>query len=135
MPIKITGTKEVIRLLSVNIEGAVKDIVDEVAVEHEGIATENLSSRIYGQPESPNYRRTGRALGGRIIKEEGPDKTSVVFNSRLKGARKNYTPFLNRNARIRKLNTKFWDDAVEETRQKAPKIAKEVLKKELKKKT
>lgn len=123
------------KLLSLDVDNILKTSIFDIAGFQENRATKYLKVRVYGQPASPNYRRTGGALGGHTIKREGAFKAIVIFDARLKNKKSkvNYTLFLNRNRRIKKLNTKFHDDAVKETTMYSGTALRLALKKELKK--
>ena len=90
----------------------IKDATKGLAINFENQTKDLLNQRIYQQPESPNYRRTHDAIGGHLVKNAGEEGQEIVFDTRISGAVKNYTPFLNRNRRIKKLNTLFFDDSV-----------------------
>jgi hypothetical protein len=94
-------------------------------------ASDNLEQRIYSQPPSPHYRRTGKAQRGRWIKER-TEGHEVKFSTEIAGADKDYTVFLNKNRRIRKLNTNFFDDALKDTQSNRQKIIDEVTPKIIK---
>lgn len=101
---------------------AVNEPLTAIATEMENKSVEYLSDRIYGNAPSPRYRRTGAALRGRTMYSTGPSQVHIDYSSVIGGAARNYTPFLNRNSRIPKLNSKFLDDAFEETKKKASEI-------------
>lgn len=128
MIIKIDDNKLLKRLDKINIERSLPKIVLSVSGFLENERTKNINKRIYAQPPSPKYKRSGRALGG--TKNEALNSTirRVISDARLKGAKTNYTPFLNRNKRIKRFNTNFWDDAVKATKAKTKEIIKRFIK-------
>ena len=92
-------------------------------------AKKYLKERVYNQSPSDNYQRTGTALGSILLKINNKLKATLVADTRLKWLHKrrkkrNYMPMLNRNSRIRRLNTHFWDDAIKETIAEAPMVLK-----------
>lgn len=132
LSLDLTGFESALKTLNIDIDDISKQIVKSVSNEMEITAKENIDQRIYSQSPSPNYRRTGKAKKG-IVKFNKGTQGQVLADSTKAGASKNYTPFLNRNKKIGKLNTLFWDDAVEKTKKDAEKIAQEIIKKNLKK--
>ena len=135
--LKIEGFTKAAKLLEgIQVEKALEETVNQVALFQINRATELIKERIYDAPPKPKfYKRTGNALGGRIIKPISKLRKEIVEDARIKGARKNYLPFLNKNtssllARIapeflKKFNSKYWDDSVEDTQE----FSKEELKK------
>ncbi|MFX1499337.1 MAG: hypothetical protein ACFFDH_00070 [Promethearchaeota archaeon] len=121
-------------LINADIAKAIKDVITELAAFLTGDSTQKLADRVYSQPESPTYRRTGNALRGRENVELGTAERKVRRDTTIAGASKNYSPFLNRNSRTRRLNTLFWDDAVKETRKLQKKLVQEKLQKAFKNK-
>jgi hypothetical protein len=130
--IDLTGFEDALKALNTNFDDISKQIVSRISNEMEITAKENIDERIYSQAPSPRYIRTGKAKKG-IVKFNKGTQGQVVADSRKAGASKNYTPFLNKNSKIKKLNTLFWDDAVKTTKKNAGKIAQEIIKKHLKK--
>lgn len=129
---RLLNTRKVQNLLSPNIDSMLDEIAfDAVALMTEK-RTENISQRIYAKPPSKSYRRTGRALGGTQVTKLGNAVYEIEDNTMIKGARRNYSPMLNKNKRIKKLATKYWDDAKKETKKEAGKIMKKRLNKSFK---
>jgi hypothetical protein len=101
--------KDMIRLL---MEG-----IEETAIFMEKKASEYLDQRIYAQPKSEYYIRTGSmARGGTINKDQGGYE--VMFSSVLGGADREYAKFVNMNSRVDRLNTLFFSDANDEAEEK-----------------
>jgi len=130
--IDLQNLDKVLNRLNFDWDDLNKALISNISNEMEINAKQNIDQRIYAQPPSPRYIRTGKAKKG-ILKFKKGTQGQVLADTTLAGAGKNYTPFLNKNSKITKLNTNFWDDAVEKTKQETPKIAKEILKKFLKK--
>lgn len=115
----VEGLEGIQKILNTSLDTVINEAIFDISAFFENKATENIKTRIYDKPESKNYRRTGRALGGR--KNEAIDKFSRIVrnDTRIKGAEKNYAPMLNKNPKIKKLNTRFWDDAVDAVEKEA----------------
>lgn len=130
LTIQLEGVQNVKELLGADVKKALSDAVFDIAGIIDNEATINIKDRIYGKPPSPRYRRTGSALGGRANESLGDMKRKVVNDTRLKGRKsKNYAPMLNKNRRIKRFNTHYWDDAVETAEEKAKTIVQDKLKK------
>lgn len=110
-----------------------EEAVFDVSGYLENKATENIKARVYSNAPSPRYKRTGRALGGHRNTKLGRLSRRVTGDTRFKGASKNYMPYLNRNRRIKKLNTGYWDDAVEDARNQSQIIVRKAMARLLKK--
>jgi len=130
--IELKNLQKIKGLLKVNMRSVRDDLVRELALHLSEGSTEKLDERIYSRPPSPHYRRTGRALRGRSNKKQGTGKRLVTRDTRLAGAQKNYVPFLNRNRRIRRFNTLFWEDSIEDTKKFAKKAGNKALRKAFK---
>ena len=128
--VKIVGAKRIQDVLGTSIKGVLEEAVFDTAAFMDMTAAEKLQEKVYDKPESPVYRRTGSANKGRLITGGGL-KRKVIFSSKLGGAQREYTKFLNRNKRIKKLNTGFFDDSVDETKEFAGKQTKKILHKRL----
>lgn len=125
--VKLEGYEEAIKMLNPEIENEVlQKSVEDTAAHHDTISNELLQQRIYAQAESPNYRRTGAANRGRSNRKTDSKgyRRKVLNDSRLGGAETNYMPYLNRNKRIKKFNTYYWDDSVISAEQFAQRIMK-----------
>lgn len=84
-----------------------------------------------------SYKRTGRARRGRYNRETAKVNMYVriiYYDSMLAGAEKNYTPYLNRNSRVKILNTHFWDVAMETLKLNTRDIINDSIKKVIAKK-
>jgi hypothetical protein len=127
--IDLTGDKEVNKKYSLNIVKFLKTKVFDISALVERERQKNIKSRIYAKPASKSYKRTGRALGGSVIRNKSSDGLAkqVVNNTKLKGAKKNYSPMLNKNKRIKRFNTNFWTDAVNAGKKETGKVYKEFL--------
>lgn len=121
--IEIKGLDGVINALGIDLDRQVDNAIRAVALEMDNEALENLQDRIYSRPPSPNYVRTGAAQQGREVKKVGRGR-KVIYNPQLKGKAINYAPMLNKNSRIPKLHTLFWEDAVSDIKRRANTIAK-----------
>ena len=130
---QLNGINRLLSKLNVDIFSILDEALKEGAEFLDNDSTEKLRKRIYGQPPSPTYRRTGKALGGRLVRRTRKGKYFVQRDTRIKRARKNYIRFLNRNRRNRKQNTLFWTDAIKDTKKETNKIVKDKLIKALEK--
>lgn len=152
--ITIEGFEEIkTRLMEIDIQKLESKTTSAVAIEFDNIARKNIIERIYNQPQSAYYVRTGAAKGGSVIQNfEDGKGLEVIWNSTLKsrsiegvdgvlstpknrvrsGQRqlltgKDHTIFLNENSRVKRLNTYFFTDAIKEIKTKALSIQKAIL--------
>lgn len=133
--IKLEGMDELIAIFNgMNID-IVKDAEVHTALEFDNTARENIQKEIYDKPQSPTYVRTGDARRGSIIEGfnggtrvrwDSTIAPNSVIGARLTktGARErskkrqrssneNHTPMLNKNSKFPKLNTGFFDNALD----------------------
>lgn len=97
------------RLDSDRLQNNVDDALYLTSLESGNIFASSIQKDVYNANKPvPTYRRTGAALRGREVKKIS-DGYKLVGNSTLGGAEKNYTPFLNKNSRIAKFNTLFFE--------------------------
>lgn len=100
------------KILDKNYSEFLKEFLNERALNLEQQASLFLQQRIYAMPPSKYYTRTGSAGRGHDVDEiEGGYQ--VFFSSVSGGADREYSPFLNKNRRVGRLNTYFFTDAVE----------------------
>lgn len=111
------------------VEGASADAVETLAARADNKLAENMQTRVYGRPTSPNYQRTGAARRGRSNVRQGRTERKITYSSKKGGASRNYSPYLNRNSRIKKNNTRFWDDGVKWTKKESKNVLKESIRK------
>ena len=127
MNISITDNIRQSWLGKLDVQGRLPRVVERVAKIMENKAKSNINTRVYGQPPSKYYVRTGRAQRSIIANKQSNISYKVLSDTRVAGATKNYTPYLNRNKRIRRLNTHFWDDAVKDTQSKVQDIIQDII--------
>ena len=130
--VKTIGFDKVKRLLNKDLKSSVNEMLFDLGAFAERTSTQLIRQRIYGVLPSPTYRRTGRALGGVMLYRSGGDQVTIIRDTRLKGARKNYAPVLNINKKIKKFDSRFWDDTIKETQKEARRILPKTILAELK---
>ncbi len=139
--IKLEGMDELVAIFKgINID-IVKDAELHTALEFDNTVRDNIQKEIYDKPESRTYVRSGSAKRGSVIESfnggtrirwdstisprsvigvtGGLTKTGARKKSkrRQRGSDENYTPMLNRNSKISKLDTKFFDNSVEKAQE------------------
>jgi len=123
LSIKTSGFDKLRVKLSKKPTDPLRNAVFEIAALVEKKAKLNINQRIYGQPPSPRYTRSGAAQKGFLnrqldtqgLRREVMSDARLSYNPNNK-RNTNYTPFLNQNKRIKRFNTGFWDDAVDDGR-------------------
>lgn len=106
--------------------------VKRVSQKLDQVATDNINDRIYARTPSVSYVRTGAARSGREVEQVNSLTYRFNMTNTLSARNKSnisYTPFLNRNKRNPSLDTRFFDDAVEEVRKEQPEIMQEMINK------
>jgi hypothetical protein len=130
------------RFLDKGVEAPVKQVVKRVAGYAENRMGLNANQIVYSYtPKTNRYKRTGRLLGGRgsslgggfpAKRQINPTTIELEANPQLKGARSNYAVFVNEGT-DRMPARPFFDRTVDETQEKAPELAKEILDKHISK--
>ena len=130
--IRVYGQQEVKSAHDINVGGMIEDTVSTLARDLRTEATTRLRKKIYGQPPSPHYIRTGKALRSIFAESKAYHHWEVEGNTMRSGADRNYLPFLNKNSRVSRLNSLFWDDSNEWIAEEADTITSKISKKYLK---
>jgi hypothetical protein len=118
--IEIEGLEEVKNFyydLATETPRMLMEAINETAIYMGQKAGENLQKRIYAQPPSKYYERTGSAGRGHEVNTI-KDGYEVRFSTVLGGAETEYDVFLNKNSRVSRLHTLFFDDAYTEAEEK-----------------
>jgi hypothetical protein len=146
------GLKEALLKFNPKVSKAIaKQAVFDVYAKGDNLIAKNLKERVYdidptivgyreitrgknkGKSEAIySYKRTGHARRGRTNTRTSKmdDYTrKIQYASTLDGAQKNYTPYLNKNSRIKRLNTLFWDDGVAKIKADSKEIMINAMKK------
>lgn len=143
MDIKISFGKEwdrIQKFMRKGVEKPVEQVVNQVAGYAENRVALRAKEMVYSWPESQSYQRTGNLLGGRGSALSGgkparfeidPTTVKVVADPRLRGAKTNYAVFVNEGTPNMPARP-FFDVAVQDTQDKAPILAKEILDKHFK---
>jgi len=128
--IEVQGLDSVLKRLDpAKAERITDKTIDTIGKRFENETANLLQSSIASNPPSPRYRRTGKSVRGREFTRQGKTQGKVSFASTKAGANREYTKYLNRNSRIKKLNFKFFDKKVEEFKSKrAGEILQETFK-------
>lgn len=133
MSAEIKGLERIKRKLSINVGSKIiKPAIEESLRVFDQISNRQITQKVYNRPPSPTYQRTGRARRGREMTTRRREGRHVM-DTKIAGAERGYSAALNRNRRIEKNDTRFWDDSVDEFKGKTVKITAETLVNEMKK--
>lgn len=113
MSMKIDGVERLSRILNVDVGDIIDKSAKEVGDDLDQDLLKAIDEKIYSQPSSVNYRRTGNAKRGRKI-EDVRGGFKHTMDTKIAGSDERYVAALNRNSRVSRFNTHFWDDVVKD---------------------
>ena len=120
----LKGVREAKQALKINTKSIFSKVLLETGNELVNTAKTYLKQRVYARSTSGDL--TGTALGSILITSSRSSETKVEANTKFKflrqGRPKNYSPFLNKNRKVKKLNTHYWDDAIKDVEKESKNI-------------